>query len=614
MKFLLWLKVAILLLLVKDLKSMGKEQTVFGYYNTLLQNGDKLAEQNPSTQTVTPLLPPGAPDPTIYLKQGHSEQAPLQHQTNPTKEVQQIPSHIIDLNDPDIILADWISISVPRTGPKSLFSTNGKSDDSHVHLFSNMDQGFNTKFEIATKEGAKFYTEFWFRVRSGIVYFGATKEEVNISSILVKYAKDIPAPISTSLGTFYCFSVFDYKELEYKLCSTEQAIKVRWVCSLQHFYGRNMDPLCGVTPENHIPPTVEKKVVKQEVIIIPTASRSCNQNWTYNNNGKDWECICSEGRLQSPIDLPAKSQTVSSSFRPRFEYPPISNIPDFDSIEGLIRKGEKLKIRHDRGALRIHYPKLGKISYTDGTRFNAEEIVFHTPSEHTIENERFDMEMQIIHYGRTKGDIAKQTVLSFLFKKTPGVYNKFIDSLDFFNLPNGANDYRDLNNDIAIEDILLNTDEMELGYMRPFSFYSYEGSLTSPPCTERTNYFIHADPIPLSNTVIDLFKEAISNQDTTDDNGEVILTAARENYRATQPANDRQIIYYDHIKFGCPTIKKEVEVEPEGHYEKREIDKTEYLYVNGKKPSGLPNSFVVTPQEAKNVNEINFLREMESEK
>ena len=80
----------------------------------------------------------------------------------------------------------------------------------------------------------------------------------------------------------------------------------------------------------------------------------------------------------------------------------------------------------------------------DGGVYYAEEIVFHTPSEHTIKGKKYDMEMQVIHYGQSQGDIAKQIVLSFLFEKTPGRYNQFIEDLNVFDLPNPTSPVRDL--------------------------------------------------------------------------------------------------------------------------------------------------------------------------
>ena len=50
-----------------------------------------------------------------------------------------------------------------------------------------------------------------------------------------------------------------------------------------------------------------------------------------------------------------------------------------------------LRIKPKEGA------KMGKISDIDGTTYEASEILFHTPSEHTILGERYPLEVQIVH-------------------------------------------------------------------------------------------------------------------------------------------------------------------------------------------------------------------------
>lgn len=37
--------------------------------------------------------------------------------------------------------------------------------------------------------------------------------------------------------------------------------------------------------------------------MFPLPSPFCNENWNYNENGKDWNCKCSEGLEQSPINI-----------------------------------------------------------------------------------------------------------------------------------------------------------------------------------------------------------------------------------------------------------------------------------------------------------------------
>jgi len=361
--------------------------------------------------------------------------------------------------------------------------------------------------------------------------------------------------------------------------------------------------------------------ITQPLIIIPTATPQCNEKWDYNQHGEDWECTCAEGRQQSPIDLPTKDAAILAPIRPVLNFEIVSPSDDVDTIDKINAADSKegvdnsVKIRFHNGVIKIIAQDFGKLVKIDGSWFTAEEIQFHTPSEHTIAGEKFDMEMQVIYYGKSQGDIAKQAVLSFLFKKTPGKYNKFIDSLDFYSLPNPTDNYREIYNEIYIPNILYSADDDEIPVMKPFSFYTYEGSLSFPPCTERTTYYVAADPIELSSTAISLFKEALRRPDSIDEKGNIVLdrNASTENNRDVQALNNREVFIYDHRKYDCPTFAKTKKViEPSGHYEKKIKEVTQYIYVNSATPSGIPGALVVSEQEAKGINKEDLQKQQQS--
>ena len=140
--------------------------------------------------------------------------------------------------------------------------------------------------------------------------------------------------------------------------------------------------------------------------------------------------------------------------------------------------------------------------------------------------------------------------------------------------------------------------------MKPFSFYTYQGSLTAPPCTERTIMYIAAKPIELGTTALQLFEEALRMPDLMDTRGNVIISKVLpENNRNIQNLNGRAVFFYDHVKYcGPDQIKKPVK--PKGHYEKKINKNIEYFFVNGKNPSGLPGAFVVSEKEAVGKNQI----------
>ena len=278
-------------------------------------------------------------------------------------------------------------------------------------------------------------------------------------------------------------------------------------------------------------------------------------------------------------------------------------LADADLPERGIKEGDNLKLEYHEGALRIYGPYFGKTVTLDGGVYHAQEISFHTPSEHKINGERFQMEMRVVHYGKTVGDTAKQVVLCFLFKKAPGVYNRFIESLETFNLPNPLDKYRELQKRIQLTNIFFNTNEDPSSTMSPFSFYTYEGSLTRPPCNEKTITYVASEPIGISATTLALFKEALRFPDLESQHGEVFSQENSIMYsnRSIQNLNGRSVFHYN-SKFGCLTkrMKTGYVGTTKGHYERKTTKAEKFFYVEGDQPSGMPNAFVVTEDEARN--------------
>lgn len=278
----------------------------------------------------------------------------------------------------------------------------------------------------------------------------------------------------------------------------------------------------------------------------------------------------------------------------QFEYTEVT--AEEDSEDGSVRSGDHLKIELEDHALRIKAPSFGKTVTLDGHIYQASEIVFKTPAEHTIDGKEFEMEMQVIHVGKTDQDMAKSVTLCFLFKKKPGASNKFLESLEIFNLPNYVEKYREINNKLFVPNVFLMDDEEELGVSEPFSFYTYQGSLTQPPCNERTIMYVASKPIETSVYSIQLFKEALQVADGVNRLGEM-LYKNQDNNRAIQNLNGRSIFHFD--SSDCLfDRKRKGAAKKQGHYEKVPKKAVSYFYVNTPKPSGLPNAWVVTEREA----------------
>ena len=346
------------------------------------------------------------------------------------------------------------------------------------------------------------------------------------------------------------------------------------------------------------PKKIVKKIVKQPFMIIPTPQRVCNQGWDFENNGSEWECLCKEGKRQSPIDLPSPKAAIQTPVKPLMEYDMVNEAD-----------GEKLKISYDGGELKIFADTneliqgrgFGKVVTPDGGVYFADKINFKTPSEHTIDGRQFPLEIQIIHSGRSKGDFGKSVSVSFLLYAKPGIYNRFIDGIEFFNLPNPHEKQRILHNRMFIPNVLLNSDDPEVSIMKSFSFYTYQGSITEPPCNENVIHYIASDPIPCSVTALDMFKEALRMPDFEDTEGNIITSEAlpMKNNRQTQDLYGRPVFYYDTDVFSPPVfISPENTAVRDGHFEKKQAKVTNYYFVDGYQPSEIKGSTVVSEEEA----------------
>ncbi len=601
-----------------------RSSSVMSYLGSLYNEGGSFTLQEG-------VSPPGAPSPIVIpgsARSGTKSQAPVPGAggatTGPTPQDSPAPvatppaaevtpsttpsaSGVPPTDETSIpasdILQDWLMISSPsfkntiKFPPVKLPSGQTitiKSDSNNFRI----NEAYKNTLEDPEKAPSDRY--FWFRQVGSNIYYSLTEPDINILGVVS--IKSIHSIRKKNKGFLAfnptCFEVNDLENQQWTLCANSEEIMKKWLCKLQIvLFQKTLDPICNQGNKDS-KVTVIEKIITQPIIIIPTPSPMCNEGWNYHQMGRDWNCECAEGREQSPINLPTKSNAIDTVIRPFFQYDEIPYLNKETTLDGMVKANKNLRIKLVDNVLRIINPNFGKLITMDGAVYHAQEISIHTPSEHTIDGKKYDMEIQIVHFGQTKGDIAKQVVVSFLFEGRPGVYNKFIDDLDFFNLPNPINKEVDLTHNIYIPKIFYSAEDQEMPTWKPFSFYTYQGSITSPPCTERTIMYVASKPLPISTTALQLFREALRVPDVINGKGDVIVSDwIPNNSRQTQPLNGRPVFHYDHEK-NCGPDPVKHKPQPKGHYEKVLKSATNYFYVNDIHPSGLPGAFVVSDKEA----------------
>ena len=470
-----------------------------------------------------------------------------------------------------------------------------KTNKKFYRINTDYNQGNTSKDYPQTK------LYFWMRLSGKNIYYSSNRKDINIlGNIAVKNVIDAYQEDEYSKEAL-CFRILDRENKKWKLCAETMDIRNKWICKIKEVLGlpdkicegRNLDLSTG---------KLIIKTIIQPTILIPLASRTCNDNWDFKLNGVDWECECKEGKEQSPINLPPVNKAIGTSVKPLFQYNEIDVVSEEENLLGesiSVSNNTNLKLKFNQGTLNIKYKDFGRLVTLDGAIYYAEEIVFHTPAEHTINGKRHEMEMQIIHYGQTKGDTAKQVVLSFLFEKNAGTYNKFIDDLDFFNLPNPMEKEKELKANLHINKLFYNSNENEYPFWKPFSFYTYRGSISQPPCAEKTIVYVASETLKIGSTALELFREAIRMPDMQNTvTGDIIVSNfPAENYRKNQELFGRSVFHYNHVKYcGPDPVKKRIK--PKGHYEKVIKRLSNYFFVNGENPSGVPGAFLVSNKEA----------------
>lgn len=144
--------------------------------------------------------------------------------------------------------------------------------------------------------------------------------------------------------------------------------------------------------------------------------------------------------------------------------------------------------------------------------YHLSQIHFHEPAEHTINGIRYPIEIHFVHKSK-KGNL---TVLS-IFGREGDVSQLFEFFESFLPIKNGES--KEINKAVDLTSL----------YKENKNFYSYSGSLTTPPCTENVNWIIFKNQIQLSHSELIKFRDNMPIN----------------NYRNEQPLNNRKV-HFNH--------------------------------------------------------------------
>ncbi len=196
------------------------------------------------------------------------------------------------------------------------------------------------------------------------------------------------------------------------------------------------------------------------------------------------------GTMQSPIDL-ANATTDPDMGLPDAQF-------NSSSIEA-VHTGHSIMFNMDAGSSII----------VEGVTYNLKQVHFHNGSEHYLNGQQLPMEAHLVH---TNAAGTHYVVIGVFFVQ--GQANPFLSSV-MGHLPS------------AEGDTVRSDSTINIGTMFPqqsSDFFIYEGSLTTPPCSETVTWVVLETPAEASVAQIQAISALVPN-----------------NHRPLQPLNGRVI-------------------------------------------------------------------------
>lgn len=204
---------------------------------------------------------------------------------------------------------------------------------------------------------------------------------------------------------------------------------------------------------------------------------SAGPHWNYEENDAhgpahwgDYSATCESGYTQSPINIETNKVAVPTLHQP---------IPFNYSTYGkeILNNGHTVQVNMNPGSS----IELG------GTVYPLVQFHFHTLSENQIDGKASDLEMHLVHK-TTDGQLA---VVAVMFNK--GAENPELAKL--WTQLSRNKGTQPLNNRVNPAALL----------PKSHDYYSYDGSLTTPPCTEGVSWLVMKEPLTASEEQIQAF-------------------------------------------------------------------------------------------------------------
>jgi carbonic anhydrase len=207
---------------------------------------------------------------------------------------------------------------------------------------------------------------------------------------------------------------------------------------------------------------------------VPSAAHAAHWDYTGSGGPEAWGQMkpefskCSSGTRQSPIDIRDGIKVNLDAVQ--FDYKP--------SAFRVIDNGHTVQV--NVGA--------GNSIEVMGKRYDLVQFHFHRPSEERIDGRQFDMVAHLVH----KDIDGRLAVVAVLLER--GSAQPLVQSI-WNNLPLEKGDEVAARSTINLNDLL----------PANRNYFTYMGSLTTPPCSEGVLWMVMKEPVQISGDQIGIF-------------------------------------------------------------------------------------------------------------
>jgi carbonic anhydrase len=184
---------------------------------------------------------------------------------------------------------------------------------------------------------------------------------------------------------------------------------------------------------------------------------------------------CAEGKHQSPIDIRG-AKTM--------DLPPI----DFKY------QSSPLRVIDNGHTVQMNYAP-GSTIRVGGRTYELSQFHFHRPSENYLNGKAFPMELHLVHKN-SEGNLAVVAVFLIVGSENPAIKSEWA------HIPH------EKDKEVKAEGVTIDANQL---LPKARGYYTFEGSLTTPPCSEGVAWFVMKEPVTISKAELETFDHLYSH-------------------------------------------------------------------------------------------------------